>query len=91
MLFLFADNFDERVLIALAVKLKIKDLFPGSKIHTAICDRYDHLAAHDGPLEMRVCVILKTVMMILAVGLFRSQFFEPYLIIVVQALSLIHI
>ena len=79
-----ANNFNERMLIACR-QTQNKRSVPRFKIQTAICDRYDHFAAHDGPLEMRVSVILKTVVVILAVGLFWSQFFEPYLIIVVQA------
>ena len=50
-------NFDEYALAAGAIKLAVKDLFPGAEVEFARGDRDYYLAAHDLSLHMCVGVI----------------------------------
>jgi hypothetical protein len=63
-----------------------QDLFPGAKLQAAVSDRHHHFAAHDLPFHMRVGVIfLGAIVTVLADRLVWSQFFQPVVVILVQA------
>ena len=44
-----------------------------------------HLTSQNGPLQVGIGIVLETIVPVLAVGFFGSQFFQPYLEVVVQA------
>ena len=61
-------------------------MFPRTEIQFPICDRDDNFAAHDLTLEMGVGVIFAGAIVLIAAGrIVRSEFFQPNLIIVMQA------
>ena len=82
---LIPNNLHQHPLTALTVELAVEDLFPGAKVHLALCNRHHHLTAHDSPLQVGIGIVLIAVVTVLAVWFFGSQFFQPYFEIVVQA------
>ncbi len=53
----FTDDFYEHALRAPAVKLRIKNLLPGTKIELAAGNRYHHFTPKNLPLQVRVAII----------------------------------
>ena len=82
---LFADELDQNAFVAAAVELAVEDLLPGTEVQSAFRDRDHHLTSHDLALEMRVGVVLETVVVVLGVRLLRRQFFQPFLEVGVKA------
>lgn len=60
-------------------------MLPGAEVELAVGDRNHHLSAHDGALEMSVGIVLVAIVPVLTVGLFRSQFFQPGFVILMEA------
>src|SRR6059036_1975364 len=58
---LFTDDLDQHPLFPPAVKLSVEDLFPGSKVEPTVRNSNDHLASHDLPLDMRIGIVLSSV------------------------------
>jgi hypothetical protein len=83
---LFTYDLDQHPFPPAAVELPVKDPLPGAKIEPAVGHRHDHLATHDLPLQVRVGIVLAgAVVPILVDRCVRCKFFEPHLVIVVQA------
>ena len=80
----FPDNLYQHPLVPHPIELKVEDLFPGTEIELAITDGDHGFPTHDGSLKVRVGVVLESVVLVLAVGFFWSQLFQPALIILVQ-------
>ena len=67
------------------IEFPIENLLPGAQIQFPVGDSHHSLPAHDLAFEMRIGIVLKAIMGILGMGLFGSQFFQPFLEIRVQA------
>ena len=85
MFFLFSDDFDQGMFAAHAVEFIIENLFPGAEIELAVGDGDDGFSAHDRAFEMGVGVVLKAVVPVLVIGFFRSEGFEPFFIVGMEA------
>src|SRR5882762_6913274 len=81
-----ANDFHQDALVSAAVKLPVKDLFPGTEIKFAVrnCD-YD-FPAHYLAFVMRVAVVFAgaIVMITLRAGIERRQPFQPPLVVFVK-------
>lgn len=75
--FSLADDFYQHAFAADAVKFPVENLFPGAEVEFAVRDGDDYFAAHDAALEMGVGVIFARVVLVLGVGFFRGEFFQP--------------
>jgi hypothetical protein len=83
---LLTNNLYKHSLAAVPVELPVKDLFPWAEVEFAFGDGDDDFAAHDLAFEVGVCVVFAgAVVMILAGGSMRGEFFEPDLVIVMEA------
>ena len=68
------------------VKVIVEDLLPAPEIQHPLGDGYHSLPAHDGSLQVPVGILLQAfVVLVLLVGVFRGQFFQPDLKVFVQA------
>ena len=82
---LFADDFHEDPFFPSAIKFAVEDLFPWSEIEFALRDRDHDFAAHDLPLQVRVCVVLAgSIVMVLGSGGVRRKLLQPDFVIVVE-------
>ena len=83
---LLADDLDQHPLSPPPVKLPVEYALPRAKVEPAVGHRNHHLAAHNLPLQVRVCVVLtRPVVPIMVNGRVRRQPFKPHFVIVVQA------
>ena len=78
-------KFYQNPFAAFSVKLPVKDLFPGTEIHLSVGHSHYHLPAHQCPFDMGIGIILKSVMFVLAVRLFRSKFLKPHFKVMMQS------
>jgi hypothetical protein len=83
--FLFADDFYEGAFFSFSVELAVEDLLPGAEIKPAISYGYDYLSAYYGAFQMSIGVVFSVVVVVLRIGFFRGQFFQPNFKVVVQA------
>ena len=67
---LFADDLDEHSLLPLPVEFAVEDLFPRSEVQLAVRDCHDHLASHDLTLDVRVRIILTSIVVAVLVNWF---------------------
>src|SRR5262245_30994142 len=67
---LFADDLDQHSLLPLPVEFAVEDLFPRSEIQLAVRDCHDDFASHDLTLDVRVRVILTSVVVAILVNWF---------------------
>src|SRR5476649_85911 len=82
---LFPKNLDQHTLWTAAIELAVENLFPGPEVEAAGGDGHDALPPHDRALEMRVGVVLVSVVIVLRVRLLGREFFEPALEVAMQA------
>jgi hypothetical protein len=91
---LLPDDLDQHPFPPPAVELTAKDPLPRARIKPAVGHRDHHLAAHHlrsaagfcCPLQVRVRIVLTgAVVPILVDRRVRCQFFEPHLVIMMQA------
>ena len=83
---LLTNNLYKHSLAAVPVELPVKDLFPWAEVEFAFGDGDDDFAAHDLAFEVGVGIVFAgAVVMILGSGSVRGEFFEPDLVIVVEA------
>ena len=84
---LFADDFDQDTLGPSSIEFAVEDLFPGSEVEPALRDGDDDFAAHDLPFHVGVGVILAGAVVCVALGrgVKWGEFFEPLLVVLVQA------
>jgi len=81
---LLTNYFNQKTLFPFAVEFIVEDMFPRPKMQLPVCDGYDNLTAHYLPFEMSVGVIFVSVMAVLFMGLFRSQFLQPYFVVMMK-------
>src|SRR5512133_3357292 len=81
---LLSDYFYQNPFTSFAIKLAVENLFPWSKIKTAMSYSYYHFPSHQRTFDMSICIVFKTVVFILRVWLLGCKFFEPDLKIVMQ-------
>lgn len=55
---LFADDPYQNPLLSPAIKFAIENLFPETEVELAVRNGYNHLTAHDLPLQMGIPVVL---------------------------------
>jgi len=60
-------------------------MLPGAEVQLSPCNGHHALPAHDGTLEVCIGIVLIPVVLIVGVGLFRGQFLQPTLIVLMQA------
>ena len=82
---LLSNNLNQKTLSAFAVEFIIEDVFPRPQVQLAVCDGDHDLPAHDLPFHVAVGIVFIAVVAILAVGFFRSELFQPHLVIMMQA------
>jgi len=83
---LLSNNFYQDPFLSSPVKLPVKNLLPGAEVEFSPSDGHHHLPAHDLAFQVGVAVILPgPIMEILADGFVGGQFFQPLVIIPVQA------
>jgi hypothetical protein len=79
------DDLHHHPLAAAAVEFAVEDLFPGAEVEMAFGYGDDYFAAHDLALEVGVGVVLAgAVVLVVLYGVVRREFFEPYLVIVME-------
>ena len=83
-LLLLPNDLHEHPFLAPAVELAVEDLLPWPEVEATGRHGADHLAAHDGALEVGVGVVLRAVVCVLAVGLLRCELLQPALEICMQ-------
>jgi len=71
---LLTNNLHQNPLPSSSVEFAIKNFFPRTEIEFAFGDGDHDFAAHDGPFQMRIRVILGPVMRVLVVGPFGANF-----------------
>jgi hypothetical protein len=81
----FTDDFDEGALFAKAVEFAIENLLPWAEVEFAPGDGDDDFAAHEGAFEVSVGIVLGAIVVVLAVGFFGSELFQPAFEIAVEA------
>ena len=82
----FPNNLDQYPLPAPPIKLAVEYLLPRAEIQAPIRDRHHDLAAHDLSLHMRIGIIFAgAVVTVFADWFVRGQFFQPVVVILVQA------
>jgi hypothetical protein len=87
---LFTYDLDQHPLPPPAVELPVEDALPGAKVQPAAGDSNHHLAPHHLPLQVRVCIVLPGVIVpVLSDGRVGSQFLQPFLIVLVQAILVV--
>lgn len=84
---LIANNFNQKTLFSLAIKLIVENMFPRPKMQFSVRNGYDNFPSHYLPFEVSVGVIFVAVMAVLFMGLFRSQFLQPGVLIVISLVS----
>lgn len=85
-MYLLTYDLNQQPLLPLTIKLVIENVLPRAKVKLAIGNCDHHFASHDLALHVRVCIVFAgTVVLVLAMGLFRCQFFQPNLVVMVQA------
>src|SRR5262245_21981125 len=72
-----AEYLDQDPLAALAVKLEVEDVFPGSEMQLSIGDRHDHLAAHNLALQVCVCVVFSCPVVLVTIWR-RVKWSQPF-------------
>jgi len=83
--FLFSDDFDQHAFAAEAVEFPVEDLLPRSEVEAAVGHGDNNFTAHDTAFEMGVGVVFRTVVTVLAVGVFRGELLQPLFKIGVQS------
>src|SRR4051812_33365777 len=82
---LLADYFYENTFSPAAIKLSIKNLFPGAEIEFAFGDGDDDLTTHELAFHVRVGIVFTgAVVMILRRRRVRREFLQPDVIIMQQ-------
>ena len=66
------QSFHQHPLFPLAIKLTVKDLFPGPEIQSTLSNCYNYLTAHNSAFKMSIGVIFISVMIILRVRFLRG-------------------
>ena len=79
------DDFHQDAFATEAVEFPVEDLFPWAEIKLPFRDGHDHLAPHDGTLEMGIGVILGSVVRVTGIRLFRGQSLQPVFKIAMEA------
>jgi len=77
---------DQHSLFSSAVEFAVENLFPRAEIQFAFGDRNDNFAAHD--LTLQVCIGVVFASTVVSIGVrrrMRREFFQPQLIIVMEA------
>ena len=74
---LFANDLNKDPLISSAIELPIKNLLPWAEIESSLCDGYNDFPPHNGALQVRIRIIFRTIVAVLAVWLFWCQPFQP--------------
>lgn len=83
---LLPDQLHQDPFSPLAIKLAVKNLFPGPKIKAPRRDRDHHFPAHDLPLEVRIPIVFPSpVVVISAQRLMGGEIFQPAFKIPMQA------
>lgn len=82
---LLADDLDQQAFLPHAVELIVEDVFPRSQVELSIRDGDNDLTPHDLSFQMGIGVVLSTIVLVLGMGLLRSELLQPDLIVVVQA------
>lgn len=82
---LFADDLDQNPLFTPTVKLTIKNLLPRAKVQFAFSHGNNNLPAHYLSLQMGVGIVLVAIMVVLIDRVMWGEFFQPNLVIMVQA------
>jgi hypothetical protein len=85
-----ADDLDQHPLPPPAVKFAVEDPLPGAKIEPAVGHRNHNFAAHHLPLQVRVCIVLASaIVLVLADGRVGSQSPQPLFIVLMQAVFIV--
>ncbi|VTR70089.1 hypothetical protein DESC_780278 [Desulfosarcina cetonica] len=82
---LFPDDLHQHPLFTAAIKLTIENTLPGAEIQAPLRNGHDHLPAHDLPFHMRIGIVFADIVPILRHRFVGGQFFQPDIIVVVQA------
>ena len=83
--YLFANNLHQHPFATVAIEFAVEDLLPGPKVEPAFGDGDDDFAAHDLAFHMGISVILAgAIVVILAGGGVRGEFFEPDIVVMEQ-------
>jgi hypothetical protein len=81
-----SDDFHEHSLVPSAVEFAVENLFPRPEVQFAFGNRDDDFAAHDLALEVGVSIVFASAIVAISGGrLVRRQFFQPDLVIVMEA------
>ncbi len=84
--FLFANNFHQYPLASSSIELTVEDLLPRSKIKFTTRHSDDYFTSHDLALHVCIGIVFACVVMaILADRFVRGKFFQPFIIILMQA------
>jgi hypothetical protein len=81
---LLAYDFYQDSFSSFAVELAVKYLLPRAEIKLTAGYGHDHFPAHHAAFQVGVGVVLEAVVLILRVRLFRSQFLQPDLEVVMK-------
>jgi hypothetical protein len=81
------DDLHEHPLGPMSVEFAVEDLFPGTEVKFTLGDGDNNLPAHDLPFQVGVGVVLagSVVMVMVGIGIERSELFQPDSEIVVEA------
>ena len=83
---LFSYDLDQHALAAAAIELAVENLLPRAEIELPFRNRDHDLAPHHLAFEMGVRIVFAgAIMTVMADRLVRSQLFEPYIVVVMQA------
>jgi hypothetical protein len=84
---LFTNDLYQHPFTSVPVKFTIENLFPGPEVQFAFGNGDNHFAAHDLPFQMGIGVVLAgEVVAIIFSGRVGSKLFQPYLVIMEQAI-----
>ena len=80
-----SDDFHEDAFATQAVEFAVKNLLPRTEVEATAGHGDNDLAAHDAALEVRVGVVLRAIVTVLAVRFFRGELFQPFFEIGVES------
>lgn len=82
-----ANNLHEYSFFAAAVELVVENVLPRPQMKFAVRDRHHHLTAHDLPLVVGIRIIFAGPIVVVPFRrrIERGQFFQPLVVVVVQA------